>query len=85
MTVLDTPSVEGRVGRGALSPRCTLVGAPDAPVVVVLGGISATRHVVSSADQPGWWGDVAGDGCAIDTSRFRVLVSDLFSRQEIAP
>lgn len=77
MTVLATPlDLEGRAVRGAPSPRFTLVGADDAPVVVVLGGISATRHVVSSPDRAGWWDGVAGDGRAIDTARFRVLGVD---------
>ena len=74
MTVLEAPST--RVSRGpdaAGLPPFTVVGADNAPVVVVLGGISASRHVVSSAGHAGWWADVAGDGRAIDTSRFRVL------------
>ena len=76
MTVLAISSIsEGRRGRGARSPQCTLIGADDAPVVVVLGGISATRHVATSADQAGWC-PVAGDGRAIDTARFRVLGID---------
>ena len=77
MTVLATPlGLEGRAVRGTRLPQFTLVGADDAPVVVVLGGISATRHVVSSPDQAGWWDGVAGDGRAIDTTRFRVLGVD---------
>jgi len=77
VTVLETPSiVEGRAVRRAQLPQFTLVGAPDAPVVVVLGGISATRHVVSSTGQPGWWNAIAGDARAIDTNRFRVLGID---------
>jgi homoserine O-acetyltransferase len=77
MTVFGTLSItEGHATRGARLPRFTLVGAHDAPVVVVLGGISATRDVVSSADQAGWWDDVAGDERAIDTKSFRVLGLD---------
>jgi homoserine O-acetyltransferase/O-succinyltransferase len=76
VTVLETPSVEGRGVRGSLLPPYSLVGADDAPVVVVLGGISATRHVVSSSERSGWWGAIAGHGCAIDTNRVRVLGFD---------
>ena len=74
MTALETvlPS-EIRASRGAILPRFTLVGAPDAPLVVVLGGISATRHVTGDS---GWWSAIAGDGLAIDTRRFRVLGVD---------
>lgn len=47
-----------------------LIGAARAPVVVALGGISASRRVIS------WWGDVAGPGRFVDTTRFRVLGLD---------
>jgi len=55
-----------------------LVGPDDAPVLAALGGISATRHVASSAQfpEPGWWEDFAGPGKALDTSRFRLLCMD---------
>lgn len=53
-----------------------LVGAEDAPLIVVAGGISANRHVVSSELFPnqGWWEAQHGQG--IDLSRFRVLSID---------
>ncbi|HMA23482.1 MAG TPA: homoserine O-succinyltransferase [Gemmatimonadaceae bacterium] len=55
-----------------------LIGAPGAPVVVVLGGISATRHVTISDDDPspGWWNEIVGRGRAVDTMRYRVLGVD---------
>ena len=55
-----------------------LVGQPDAPVVVVLGGISAGRHVTATAEHPavGWWDAIVGPGRAIDTLRYRVLGLD---------
>lgn len=45
---------------------------------VVLGGISASRHVTAHAgdDAPGWWQDIVGPGRAIDTTRVRVLGVD---------
>ena len=53
----------------------TLVGPEGAPVVLVLGGISANRHVTrSGADEaPGWWEGMVGQGRAIDTTVRRVL------------
>ena len=59
-----------------------LVGPRGAPVIAVLGGISASKHVTSSAadPSPGWWEDVVGPGRAIDTRRFRVLGIDYVSR-----
>lgn len=53
-------------------------GSKDAPVVIVLGGISAHRHASAHAVQPqrGWWQGVVGAGLAIDTERFQVLSFD---------
>lgn len=55
-----------------------LSGAPDAPLVVVLGGISASRHVTSTASDPsnGWWQNSVGPARPIDTSEYRVLGFD---------
>jgi homoserine O-acetyltransferase len=64
--------------RDSALPAFEIVGPDSAPVVVVLGGISATRHVVSSEHDPspGWWDDIVGPGRAIDTNAFRVLGVD---------
>ena len=50
-------------------------GNPDAPVIIVAGGISANRHVSLSTEYPerGWWEAQVGPGRAIDTKRFRIL------------
>jgi homoserine O-acetyltransferase/O-succinyltransferase len=54
-----------------------LAGAKDAPVVAVLGGISAGRNVFKVREGvTGWWDEVAGPGKALDTDRFRVLGID---------
>jgi homoserine O-acetyltransferase len=50
-----------------------LVGAADAPVVAVLGGISAHRFLVRP---DGWWPAIVGPGLGVDTTRFRVLGLD---------
>jgi homoserine O-acetyltransferase/O-succinyltransferase len=65
-------------GIDATSVRFEIVGPLGAPVIAVLGGISASKHVTSSAADlsPGWWEDVVGPGRAIDTLRFRVLGID---------
>ncbi len=53
-------------------------GPEDAPVVVVLGGISAGRHVSASraVPGPGWWEGFVGEGLAIDTTHVQVLGID---------
>ena len=54
-----------------------IVGPEDAPVIAVLGGISAHR-VVSSADGDGWWPEIVGPGLGVDTRTYRVLGMDYF-------
>jgi homoserine O-acetyltransferase/O-succinyltransferase len=54
-----------------------LDGAERAPVVVALGGISAHRRVFDlNAPRGGWWSELVGPGCALDTSRLRILGID---------
>jgi len=65
----------GRLERVEVAYR--LAGARGAPVVAVLGGISAGRNVFSlQPGAPGWWEDAIGPGRALDTDRFRVLGID---------
>ena len=70
-------SSPGRARRGIVPPY-EISGPPEAPVIVVLGGISATRHATATAadPSPGWWEGVVGAGRAIDTARYRVLGID---------
>jgi homoserine O-acetyltransferase len=53
-------------------------GPVDASVLIVQGGISADRHVASSAQfvAPGWWQAQAGAGAMLDTDRYRLLAID---------
>lgn len=55
-----------------------ITGPADGPVVVVLGGISSSRHVTATAANPaaGWWNGFVGPGKPIDTFRFRVVSMD---------
>ncbi len=53
-------------------------GATDAPAVVVLGGISANRHLSASKRYPdaGWWDAQVGVGKVLDPQRFRLIGID---------
>ncbi len=55
-----------------------IAGNPTGRLVVVLGGISANRHVVANrADETaGWWQQIVGPGQTIDTNTCRVLALD---------
>lgn len=54
-----------------------LVGAASAPVILVLGGISASRLAWQPATSPpGWWQHQIGPGKALDTQRYRILTLD---------
>lgn len=66
-----------------VSLKIRVVGPEDAPVVVAMGGISANRHAcdrLAGAEKnvSGWWRDLVGSGCALDTQKFRVLSFDFF-------
>lgn len=51
------------------------VGSADAPLIVVLGGISAHRRACDR-DGRGWWEAQCGAGKALDTDRYRLLGID---------
>jgi homoserine O-acetyltransferase/O-succinyltransferase len=61
----------------SVSVAWRLAGAANAPVIVALGGISASRRVwIPEEPRGGWWHEVVGPGLALDTTRFRILSFD---------
>ena len=51
-----------------------IYGPEGAPIIAVLGGISATRFVADGGrNNRGWWSTLARDGGPIDLSQFQVL------------
>ena len=75
------PKYAGGVRRVCV--RWSLAGPADAPLVIVQGGISADRRAVASEGNGGWWSDVVGDGCAIDTRCRRVLSIDWLAGSDL--
>ncbi|HUB89401.1 MAG TPA: homoserine O-succinyltransferase [Dyella sp.] len=72
-------SLQPKYGHGAVQVdvRYQWAGAPDAPTIIVQGGISADRHVTGSEQgKPGWWSELVGHGQAIDLMHCRVLSID---------
>lgn len=53
-------------------------GPAAAPATIVLGGISAGRHLAPTAadPSPGWWPGVVGDGAALDPARQQLIGID---------
>jgi homoserine O-acetyltransferase len=70
------PALHG--GQVACKVRYEVHGPDDAPPIVVLGGISAGRHLLPTDDddRPGWWPDVVRPGGALDPSRHRLTGVD---------
>ncbi|HMA00234.1 MAG TPA: homoserine O-succinyltransferase [Steroidobacteraceae bacterium] len=74
--VLDLPpSWRLHYGDPLPHPRVAfrLEGPAHAPVVAVLGGISAHRHLIAPH---GWWPTTVGPNLGVDSTRFRVLGLD---------
>jgi homoserine O-acetyltransferase len=74
-------------GRAGVTVRYLWSGAADAPTVIVQGGISADRDVVTAneARKPGWWQALVGAGRAIDLNQCRVLCIDWLTPADFAP
>jgi homoserine O-acetyltransferase len=72
-------SLAPRYGQGMreVEVRYRWSGAPDAPTVIVQGGISADRDAATTADgRAGWWSELVGEDRAIDLAACRVLSID---------
>ena len=69
------------LARFGASVRASLTGPEGAPLLILLGGISADCLPCS------WWPGVAGPGCAADPERFRILGMDFIADRfgEVAP
>ena len=52
-------------------------GNPDGPIIVVMGGISATRFVSDGGRlNRGWWSRLVREGGAVDLNQFKVIGYD---------
>lgn len=84
MTIVETAALShtgrfdlvhgGRITGGRVAFRVD--GPTDAPVALVLGGISADRNVTDGCAGQGWWRHVVGPAGPLDTQRWRVLGID---------
>lgn len=78
---------EPRYGGGRCGVEVSYLwhGAPDAPTVIVQGGISASRDVLTAtgSEAPGWWQALVGEGKAVDLRHCRVLAIDWLTPAEL--
>ena len=79
-TAFEMP-LPASLARFGASVRASLAGPEGAPLLVLLGGISADCFPC------GWWRGLAGPGCAADPARHRILGLDFIADPtgEIAP
>ena len=80
----DNTLERGDVLRGDIV-RGRLYGPEGAPVIIVMGGISASRHVADGGKLGrGWWSTLVREGGPIDTSKFQVLGMDFAPAVELS-
>ena len=69
--IVPVPSGVGSLGE---TVTATAVGDPDAPPIVLLGGISAHCYPCTDADgRSGWWPGLSGEGRAVDPHRHLII------------
>jgi len=78
--------IEVKLGTHKLDRGCDLpcdivkgrvYGNPDGPIIIVMGGISATRFVSDGGRRNrGWWSRLVREGGAIDLNHFKVIGYD---------
>lgn len=66
------------LGRRSVAVTYEAQGPEGAPATIVLGGISAGRHLARTLfdPSPGWWRGVVGEGAALDPERQRLVGID---------
>ena len=69
----DTKLERGETLRGDVA-HARMYGRDGAPIIVVLGGISATRFVADGGRHGrGWWSTLVRNGGPINLSNFQVM------------
>jgi homoserine O-acetyltransferase len=70
----------GHLSTYGATTRASLLGDGDAPLVIVLGGISGNRFPCIRPDgSRGWWPGFTGEGGALDPRDYRILGIDFIA------
>jgi homoserine O-acetyltransferase len=64
---------------GDIEIDCCLWGQSDKPLVVILGGISASRWALDGQQQQGWWNQVINDDSRLNLQDYQFLTFEYFS------
>jgi homoserine O-acetyltransferase len=85
----DVP-IPAHLAQYGTTTRASLLGEGDAPLVIVLGGISGNRFPCIRNDGTcGWWPGFTGKGGALDPKDYRILgldfIADPTGRQAPSP
>ena len=81
---IHSVTLESGVESGLLVVDCCLWGRADAPVVVLLGGISANRWALDGGPDahPGWWRKLFNENTALSTQTNCFLTFEYFAFPE---
>lgn len=83
---VDSPLTDNRrLGVDDAFVRLRFAGAPGAPRILVLGGISAGRRVSDAPDGEGWWRGLVRPGGGLALDRYEVVGADFFPLAPTAP
>jgi len=75
----DVP-VPAHLAQFGATTRASLLGEGDAPLVIVLGGISGNRFpCIRNDGSCGWWPGFTGKGGALDPKDYRILGLDFIA------
>ncbi len=78
---LDSFELAAGEATGDIAVECCLWGSLDKPLIVVMGGISASRWAIDcpSGKQAGWWNQVVNDESTLNTTDFQFLTFEYFT------
>lgn len=67
-------------GKLPVETRAMIAGPSNAPLLLVLGGISADASVAQTTNGgPGWWSSLFGEGALLGTQGYRILGIDFIA------
>lgn len=72
----------GKLIKADYSVEYSVYGDEELKKVLVLGGISADRHIVNSIDRKGWWQPLSEQGQCLDVDEYCLIGIDYWAPEE---